>query len=88
MSVFLERGSKSFCSDFNRMLVPINERFCNRECLYIMWTPVMANGQIIHFIPLIKKINSKGIVDNLQSYVSSFDVSFTIDVGISFGDDF
>ena len=52
MSVFPKRGSKSFCADFNRMLVPIDERFCNRECLYIMWTPIMPNGQIIHFVPL------------------------------------
>ena len=82
MSVFFQRGSKSFCLDFNRILIPIDERFCSRERLYIMWTPVTPNGEIIHFVPLFKKNTSKGIVDILQSYVSYF--SHCIDVGISF----
>ena len=52
-SVFPMRGSESFRSNFNRIVVPIDELNRDKPPLNIMWTPVVENGSIIHFVPLL-----------------------------------
>ena len=51
-SGFPMRGSEAFRSDFNRTVVPIDEMNKDKTPLNIMWTPVVENGSIIHFVPL------------------------------------
>ena len=48
------RGSESFRCDFNRIVVPIDELSRCMKPLNIMWTPMVANGRIIHFVPLLE----------------------------------
>ena len=52
-SVFPMRGGEAFRSDFNRIVVPIHELNREKHPLNIMWTPVVENGSIIHFGPLL-----------------------------------
>ena len=54
-SVFPHRGSKAFRSDFNQLCVPLKHRCRNCVPLNIMWTLMRVNGDIIHFVPLLRK---------------------------------
>lgn len=54
-SVFPERGSNKFRPNFHRMLVPIDVSMRRKQPLNIMWTPVVPNGNINHFVPLLRK---------------------------------
>ena len=54
-SIFPDRGSQAFRSDFNQLCVPYNQRLRNKEPYYIMWTPTVQNGKIQHFVPLLKR---------------------------------
>ena len=55
MSIFPDRGSAAFRSDFNRLCVPYLAQLRKKERIYIMWTPTVLNGGIQHFVPLLKK---------------------------------
>ena len=54
-TVFPCQGSFTFRSDFNRMLYPQDRSLHKLQPLVIMWTPVTVNGEIDHFVPLLKK---------------------------------
>ena len=54
-SMFRDRGSHSFRSDFNRLCVPLYKRCQIHLPLNIMWTPMQVNGDIIHSVPLLHK---------------------------------
>lgn len=56
-SVCPMRGSEAFRIDFNRIVVPINELSRHKQSLSIMWTPIVENGQIIHFVALLESLN-------------------------------
>ena len=55
MSIFPDRGSSAFRSDFNRLCVPYLAQLRKKEPIYIMWTPTVYHGPIQHFVPLLKK---------------------------------
>ena len=55
MSIFPDRGSPAFRSDFNRLCVPYLAQLRKKEPICIMWTPTVHNGPIQHFVPLLKK---------------------------------
>ena len=55
MSIFLDRGSPAFRSDFNWLCVPYLAQLRKKEPIYIMWTPTVHHGPIQHFVPLLKK---------------------------------
>ena len=55
MSIFPERGSATFRSDFNRLCVPYIGKLRKKQPIYIMWTPTVHHGRIEHFVPLLKK---------------------------------
>ena len=57
-SVFPERGSYSFRSDFNRLCVPLYKHCRNCLPLNILWTPMRVNGDI-HFVPLLHKCENQ-----------------------------
>lgn len=52
-SVFPMRGSEAFRSDLHRIIVPIDKLNREKPHLNIMWTPVVENGSIIHFVLLL-----------------------------------
>ena len=54
-SVFSHRGSEAFRSNFNWLCVPLKHRCRNHVPLNIMWTPMRVNGDIIHFVSLLRK---------------------------------
>lgn len=54
-TVFPDRGSAKFRPNYHRLLVPIDVSNRKKEPLHIMWTPVVPNGEICHFVPLLKK---------------------------------
>ena len=54
-TVFPCQGSFTFRSDFNRMLYPQDRSLHKLQPLVIMWTSVTVNGEIDHFVPLLKK---------------------------------
>ena len=54
-SIFPDRGSQAFRSDFNWLCVPYNQWLRNKEPYYNMWTPTVQNGKIQHFVPLLKR---------------------------------
>ena len=56
-SVFPSHGSTAFRADFNRLIMPINTSLQKKKPLHIMWTPMHPHGDIIHFVPLLKKQN-------------------------------
>ena len=56
-SVFPNHGSTAFRADFNRLIVPVNTSLQKKKPLHIMWTPMHPHGDIIHFVPLLKKQN-------------------------------
>ena len=55
MSIFPDRGSPAFRSDFNRLCVPYLAQLRKKEPIYIMWTPTVHHRPIQHFVPLLKK---------------------------------
>ena len=55
MSIFPERGSATFRSDFNQLCVPYVGKLRKKQPIYIMWTPTVHHGRIQHFVPLLKK---------------------------------
>ena len=55
MSIFPNRGSTVFRSDFNRLCLPHELSARKKQPYHIMWTPVVNQGRIEHFVPLLKK---------------------------------
>lgn len=53
-SVFPLRGSVNFRSDFNRMCLPRDHLYRNRDPVVIMWTPTAVSSTVNHFVPLLK----------------------------------
>ena len=56
-SVFPMQGSYAFQSDFDRLCPPpIDVRKQHKVPLNIMWTPVRVDSDVVHFVPLMRKI--------------------------------
>ena len=55
LSIFPDRGSPAFRSDFNRLCVQYLAQLRKKEPIYITWTPTVHHGPIQDFVPLLKK---------------------------------